>query len=73
MQTLRSYFTSATEQRRALEAVGDFFIAEELDPVARAMARDDAYYKRLEKREQLKRDQSLLSEANGRQPTPDKQ
>jgi hypothetical protein len=31
MPTLRSYFTSATEQRRALEALGDFFQVVELD------------------------------------------
>ena len=31
MDTLRSCFTSAIEQRRALEAVGDFFQAVELN------------------------------------------
>lgn len=31
MYAPRSYFTSATEQRRALEAIGDFFQATELD------------------------------------------
>jgi hypothetical protein len=31
MYTPRNYFTSATEQRRALEALGDFFQAAELD------------------------------------------
>jgi|SRR5271157_1111668 len=43
------------------------------DPVARAMARDDAYYKRLERREQLERDQSLPPESNDLGSTPDKQ
>jgi hypothetical protein len=45
----------------------------ERDPLMQAIAKDDAYYERLERREQLERNQSLPPESNALGSTPNKQ